>query len=126
MSERIGAAAERGLIGKILATAGVGVTLIGVALLLVLAAQAGLLRPEFRVAGGAVLAAALVAGGIWSRGRPDGRIGAIALTATGIAAGYLDVLAATKIYDWLPIVVGLGVAGLVAAAGLALAHRWRS
>ena len=49
-----------------------------------------------------------------------------ALTATGIAAGYLDVLAATKIYDWLPIVVGLGVAGLVAAAGLALAHRWRS
>ncbi|MFE0750493.1 DUF2339 domain-containing protein [Gordonia sp. NPDC058843] len=126
MSERIGAAAERGLIGKILATAGVGVTLIGVALLLVLAAQAGVLRPEFRVAGGAVLAAALVAGGMWLRGRADGRIGAIALTATGIAAGYLDVLAATKIYEWLPIVPGLGVAGLVAAGGLVLAHRWRS
>ncbi|UPW07757.1 DUF2339 domain-containing protein [Gordonia terrae] len=126
MSERIGAAAERGLIGKILATAGVGVTLIGVALLLVLAAQAGILRPEFRVAGGAVLAAALIAGGMWLRGRSDGRIGAIALTATGIAAGYLDVLAATKIYEWLPIVPGLGVAGLVAAGGLVLAHRWRS
>ncbi|AFR50059.1 DUF2339 domain-containing protein [Gordonia sp. KTR9] len=126
MSDRIGAAAERGLIGKILATAGVGVTLIGVALLLVLAAQAGILRPEFRVAGGAVLAAALVAGGMWLRGRTDGRIGAIALTATGIATGYLDVLAATKIYEWLPIVPGLGVAGLVAAGGLVLAHRWRS
>ncbi len=126
MSERIGAAAERGLIGKILATAGVGVTLIGVALLLVLAAQAGILRPEFRVAGGAVLAAGLVAGGMWLRGRTDGRIGAIALTATGIAAGYLDVLAATKIYEWLPIVPGLGAAGLVAAGGLVLAHRWRS
>lgn len=126
MSERIGAAAERGLIGKILATAGVGVTLIGVALLLVLAAQAGILRPEFRVAGGAILAAALVAGGMWLRGRTDGRIGAIALTATGIAAGYLDVLAATRIYEWLPIVPGLGVAGLVAAGGLVLAHRWRS
>ncbi|WP_439029533.1 DUF2339 domain-containing protein [Gordonia terrae] len=126
MSERIGAAAERGLIGKILATAGVGVTLIGVALLLVLAAQAGILRPEFRVAGGAVLAAALVAGGMWLRRRADGRIGAIALTATGIAAGYLDVLAATKIYEWLPIIPGLCVAGLVAAGGLVLAHRWHS
>ena len=36
-----------------LAIAGVAVTLIGVVLLLVLAAQAGILRPEFRVAGGA-------------------------------------------------------------------------
>ena len=42
-----------GWIGKVLAVAGVAVTLIGVVLLLVLAAQAGILRPEFRVAGGA-------------------------------------------------------------------------
>ncbi|MBD0859676.1 DUF2339 domain-containing protein [Gordonia sp. zg691] len=126
MSDRIGAAAERGLIGKILATAGVGVTLVGIALLLVLAAQAGILRPEFRVAGGAVLAAVLVGGGMWLRRKDDGRIGAIALTATGIAAGYLDVLAATKLYGWLPIVAGLTVAGAVAAGGLVLAHRWRS
>ena len=41
-----------GWIGKVLAVAGVAVTLIGVVLLLVLAAQAGILRPEFRVAGG--------------------------------------------------------------------------
>ncbi|SDU47118.1 DUF2339 domain-containing protein [Gordonia westfalica] len=126
LSERVAAAAERGLVGKILATAGVGVTLIGIALLLVLAAQAGILRPEFRVAGGALLAAALVGTGIWLRRKPDGRIGAIATAATGIAAGYLDVLAATKIYEWLPIVAGLTVAGIVAAGGLVLAYRWRS
>ncbi|MDS1114369.1 DUF2339 domain-containing protein [Gordonia westfalica] len=126
LSERVAAAAERGLVGKILATAGVGVTLIGIALLLVLAAQAGILRPEFRVAGGAVLATALVGTGIWLRRKPDGRIGAIATAATGIAAGYLDVLAATKIYEWLPIVAGLTVAGVVAAGGLVLAYRWRS
>lgn len=126
LSERVAAAAERGLVGKILATAGVGVTLIGIALLLVLAAQAGILRPEFRVAGGAVLAAALVGTGIWLRRKPDGRIGAIATAATGIAAGYLDVLAATKIYEWLPIMAGLTVAGIVAAGGLVLAYRWRS
>ncbi|GAB99306.1 hypothetical protein GONAM_08_00960 [Gordonia namibiensis NBRC 108229] len=126
LSERVAAAAERGLIGKILATAGVGVTLVGIALLLVLAAQAGILRPEFRVAGGGVLAAALVGTAIWLRRKPDGRIGAIATAATGIAAGYLDVLAATKIYEWLPIVAGLAVAGVVAAGGLVLAYRWRS
>ena len=41
---------SEGWIGKLLAVAGVAVTLIGVVLLLVLAAQAGILRPEIRVA----------------------------------------------------------------------------
>ena len=49
---------DEGWIGKLLAVAGVAVTLVGVVLLLVLAAQAGLLRPEFRVAAGGVLAVA--------------------------------------------------------------------
>ena len=49
---------------KLLAVAGVAVTLIGVVLLLVLAAQAGILRPEFRVAAGGGLAVALVASGV--------------------------------------------------------------
>jgi hypothetical protein len=40
---------SEGWIGKVLAVAGVAVTLIGVVLLLVLAAQAGILRPEIRV-----------------------------------------------------------------------------
>ncbi|MDV6308455.1 DUF2339 domain-containing protein [Gordonia amicalis] len=126
LSERVAAAAERGLVGKVLATAGVGVTLIGIALLLVLAAQAGILRPEFRVAGGAMFAVALVSTAIWLRRKPGGRAGAIATAVTGIAAGYLDVLAATKIYEWLPVVAGLAVAGAVAAGGLVLAYRWRS
>lgn len=126
VSDRISDAVERGLIGKVLAVAGVGVTLVGVVLLLVLAAQAGILRPEFRVAGGAALSAALVGAGIWLQRKRDGRIGAIALAATGLAAGYLDVLAATKIYEWLPVVAGLTTAGVIAAAGLVLAYRWDS
>ena len=60
--------AEFGWIGKLLAVAGVAVTLIGVVLLLVLAAQAGLLRPEIRVAGGTALAIAPR-----RRGRPAAR-----------------------------------------------------
>ncbi|MDC8972672.1 DUF2339 domain-containing protein [Mycobacterium marinum] len=117
---------ESGWIGKLLAVAGVAVTLTGVALLLVLAAQAGLLRPEIRVAGGTALSVALVGVAVRLRGRPGGRIGAIALAATGIATAYLDVIAATTIYQWVPAPAGLVLAALVGGAGLALARRWDS
>ena len=119
-------AAESGWIGKLLAVAGVAVTLVGVVLLLVLAAHAGLLRPEIRVAGGTALSIALVGIAVRLRGRPGGRIGAIALAATGIAAAYLDVIAITTIYGWAPAPAGLIIAALVGGAGLALARRWDS
>lgn len=117
---------SEGWIGKVLAVAGVAVTLIGVVLLLVLAAQAGILRPEFRVAGGAVLAGGLVAGGWWLSARPGGRVGAIALAATGLAAAYMDVIAVTTIYHWLPAAAGLVVAAVIGGGGLTLARRWDS
>jgi uncharacterized membrane protein len=117
---------SEGWIGKVLAVAGVAVTLVGVVLLLVLAAQAGILRPEFRVAGGAVLAAALVAAGWWLYARPGGRVGAIALAATGVAAAYIDVIAVTTIYHWVPAAVGLVIAAVIGGGGLTLARRWDS
>jgi uncharacterized membrane protein len=117
---------DEGWIGKVLAVAGVAVTLIGVVLLLVLAAQAGILRPEFRVAGGALLAAALVAAAWWLNARPGGRVGAIALAATGVAAAYMDVIAVTTIYHWVAAPVGLVVAAVIGGAGLTLARRWDS
>jgi hypothetical protein len=115
-----------GWIGKVLAVAGVAVTLIGVVLLLVLAAQAGILRPEIRVGAGGVLAGTLVAVAGRLYGRPGGRIGAIALAATGIAAAYIDVVAVTTIYDWLPAPVGLVTAAVIGGGGLTLARRWDS
>jgi uncharacterized membrane protein len=117
---------SEGWIGKVLAVAGVAVTLIGVVLLLVLAAQAGILRPEFRVAGGAVLAAGLVAAAWWLHARPGGRVGAIALAATGVAAAYMDVIALTTIYHWVPAPVGLVIAAVIGGAGMTLARRWDS
>jgi uncharacterized membrane protein len=115
---------DQGWIGKLLAVAGVAVTLIGVVLLVVLAAQAGILRPEIRVAGGVLLAGALVGASLWLYSRPGGRVGAVALAATGIAAAYIDVIAITTIYDWVSAPVGLVVAALVAGGGLTLARRW--
>ncbi|MDZ7884365.1 MAG: DUF2339 domain-containing protein [Mycobacterium sp.] len=113
-------------IGKALAAAGVAVTLIGVVLLVVLAAQAGLLAPPVRVAAGAALAGGLIAGALWLSARPDGRVGAIALAATGIATAYIDVIAVTTIYLWLPAAAGLVISAVIAGGGLTLARRWDS
>ena len=117
---------DEGWIGKLLAVAGVAVTLVGVVLLLVLAAQAGLLRPEFRVAAGGVLAVGLVAVAAWLYRRPGGRVGAIALAATGVAAAYMDVIAVTTIYGWVSAPVGLVVAAIIGGGGLTLARSWDS
>ncbi|TWS19188.1 DUF2339 domain-containing protein [Tsukamurella asaccharolytica] len=113
-------------VARVLAGAGVLVTLIGVALLLVLAAHAGLLGPAVRVGLGAALSAGLLGAALWLHRRPDGRLGSTALAATGVAAAYLDTVAVTGIYEWVPPIVGLTVSGLIALGGLALAMRWRS
>lgn len=113
-----------GVISRLLAVAGVAVTLIGVVMLLVLAAQAGVFGPVPRVVSGAVLSAALVAAGIRVHRRDGGRVGGAALAATGFAGGYLVVFAATAYYRWVPAVVGLAAALVVAGAGVALAVRW--
>jgi hypothetical protein len=105
---------SEGWIGKVLAVAGVAVTLIGVVLLLVLAAQAGILRPEFRVTGGAVLAGALLAAAWWLYARPGGRVGAIALAATGVAGVVRPIWSALSAVSAL-IAVTVAVDGYIAA-----------
>ncbi|GAB4589753.1 hypothetical protein Ntsu_75850 [Nocardia sp. IFM 10818] len=117
---------REGVISRVLAVAGVGVTLIGVVMLLVLAAQAGFFGPVPRVVAGAVFSAALVAVGMRVHGRAGGRVGAVALAATGIAGGYLDVVAVTAVYGWLHPVLGYAVALGIAAGGVGLALQWRS
>jgi Predicted membrane protein (DUF2339) len=117
---------RQGWIGKVLAVAGVAVTLVGVVLLLVLAAQAGILAPPIRVGAGVVLAAALVGVAVRFNRRPGGRIGGIALAATGFAAAYLDVIAVTIIYHWVTPVAGLLIASAIGGGGLTLARRWDS
>ncbi|WP_299569966.1 DUF2339 domain-containing protein [uncultured Williamsia sp.] len=119
------AADDGRLVGAVLAVAGVAVTVVGVGLLLVLAAQAGLLRPEMRVAAGAVFAASLIGLATRSHARGSG-VGAVALAATGIATAYLDVVAVTRLYHWVPVVVGLVLAAGLAGGGVAWARRWRS
>jgi uncharacterized membrane protein len=115
-----------GMISRLLAVAGAGVTLIGVVLLLVLAAQAGFFGPVARVAAGGALSGTLVVVGIYVFGRTGGRVGGIALVATGIAGAYLDVVAMTTVYDWIAPPLGLLVALVVCGSGIAIAAKWQA
>ncbi|MEV6770655.1 DUF2339 domain-containing protein [Nocardia sp. NPDC051030] len=117
---------REGVISRVLAVAGVAVTLIGVVMLLVLAAQAGFFGPVPRVIAGALFSGALVGVAMRVHRKVGGQVGAIALAATGIAGGYLNVVAVTTIYGWLSPAVGYVVAFGIAAGGVALALHWRS
>ncbi|GAB2648653.1 DUF2339 domain-containing protein [Nocardia goodfellowii] len=117
---------REGVISRVLAVAGVGVTLVGVVMLLVLAAQAGIFGPVPRVVAGALFSATLVGVGMRVFGRAGGRVGGIALAATGFAGAYLDVVAVTSTYEWLPRGGGLALALAIAAGGVALALRWNA
>lgn len=117
---------REGIVSRLLAVVGTGVTLIGVALLLALAIQMGFFGPLTRVICGGLLAVGLVVAAVLVRSRQSSTVGALGLAATGIATGYLDILAITRIYEWVPAPAGLAVAGLVALGGLLLARTWDS
>ncbi|MEO7268719.1 MAG: DUF2339 domain-containing protein [Knoellia sp.] len=121
---------REGAVTRVLAVAGAVVTLVGIAMLLALAMQQGWFVPELRVALGVLLALALVATGHVVRARETSQerssAAPVALAATGYAAGYLDVVAVTTVYGWVPQVAGLVMAGAVAVTGLLLARRWNS
>jgi len=111
---------------RLLAWTGGAVTLLGVVLLLALAASRGWFTPPARVAFGAVLGAGLVGLGAWLHRRESARAGALALVATGFATLYLVDAAATAIFDYLPALPALLLALVIAGAGLGLADRWRT
>jgi uncharacterized membrane protein len=111
---------------RILAWIGGVVTLAGVVLLLVLAIQRGYLGPLPRVLLGAGLGLVLAGIGAVLHRSPAARTGAYALAATGVAVLYLDVVAATSLYHFLPAWGGLIVGLAVTAGGVAVAGLWGS
>ncbi len=123
LGEKLGA---EGAGSRVLAWIGGAVTLLGVVLLLVLAVQRGWLGPLPRVLVGAGFGLALTGTGLWLHRKPAGRTGAFALAATGIATLYLDVVAATTLYEFLPALAGLAAGLAVAVGGLLVAVRWES
>lgn len=118
---------------RLLAVTGAATTVLGVVLLLVLAAGRGWFGPEARVIGGAVLGLALVGIGVRVRRRagdpadPSTAVpsAAVALAATGVAALFLSVAAAVALFGLLPLALGAPFALTVTAGGLVLADHWR-
>ncbi|EOD68001.1 hypothetical protein H480_13543, partial [Amycolatopsis vancoresmycina DSM 44592] len=123
LGEKLG---REGAGSRVLAWVGGAVTLLGVVLLLVLAVQRGWLGPLPRVLVGAAFGLALTGTGVWLHRKPAGRTGAFALAATGIATLYLDAVAATTLYGFLPVLAGLAAGLVVAVGGLLVAVRWES
>lgn len=117
---------REGVVSKLLVLTGGAITLIGVVMLLVIAAHAGLLSPQVRVTGGALLSVVLIGAALWIHDRPGGSIGGIALAGTGIAGLFILTVAVTTFYEWVPSVGGLAIAGAVAVASAVLAMRWNS
>lgn len=122
--ERVPAWRRPGFKAKLVALAGAAVTLTGVALLLVLAAQYGMFGPQARTISAALLAVVLVGLSFVVRLRDPRNVGAPILAATGVAAAFLSVVTATVIYGWLPTSVGVGLTGVIGLGGMALARRW--
>lgn len=113
------------MVPRLLGGVGIGVTLIGVALLLSLAWQYGYFGPVMQLGAATALATALVGGGFLVRGKDAGNAGSIALVATGIATGYLTLFMASAFYGYVPPIVGMALAAALAVAGLTLASRWQ-
>lgn len=111
---------------RLLAWTGGAVTLLGVVLLLVLAASRGWFAPPARIAAGVALGAVLIGLAVRLHRRETARTGAVALAATGLATLHLVLAAATALYHYLDPATAPVVALLIAAGGLWLADRWRS
>ncbi len=114
------------LVSRFVAGAGALVTLVGVAFILVLAAQNGYFGPAPRTISAAVLGAVLSAGAFLLHRRDPDNAGGPALLATGMAAGFLSLVAATTLYDLVPSAAGLALAGLLGIAVSVVAALWRS
>ena len=114
-----------GMVARLLGGAGIGVTLIGIALLLSLAWQYGYFGPPLQLAAATLLGSLLVGGGFWVRHRDASNAGSVALVATGVATGYLTAFMASAFYEYLPASAGMALAAALALSGLAVAAAWR-
>ena len=109
---------------KALAWAGGIVTVLGVVFFFVLAVNRGWIGPGMRVTFGAIASAAVLGGGLWLRRRFGETYSSLSAAGAGIAGWYATLLAATALYDLVPKPLALVLAGLIAAAGVAVSIAW--
>ena len=111
---------------RVLGWAGSIAVLLGVVFFLATAIRRGWIDETTRVALAYLGSTLLLGGGVYLYERQGTTQAALATVATAIAALYAATTAGTQLYDLIDPAVGLGVAGLVGAAGTAIAVRWSS
>ena len=114
------------LVSRFVAGVGAVITLVGVAFILVLAAQSGYFGPLARTIACGALGGVLAAAAFLIRRRDTENAGAHALLATGAAAGYLSLYAAGTLYEFVPSWVALTGTAVLGLAVVAIAVRWKS
>src|SRR5438034_2500109 len=112
---------------KALAWAGGAVTLLGIVFLFVLAVNRGWIGPVARVTLGGLASALVFGAGLYVKRRFEELYhSALAAVGAGIAGGYMTLLAAKMLYDFVPDGAALLIAAGIAAAGVATALAWGS
>lgn len=118
-------------VAEIFSVVGSGITLLGVAFVLLLPAD-GFLGPLQRAGIGLGLAVIAVLVALWQHRAEPGNIGSQALMATGVASAFLSVFALSSLFHGadgnplLPPLAGLTIAGLISLGGVTVARWWRS
>jgi uncharacterized membrane protein len=112
---------------KALAWAGGAVTLLGIVFFFVLAVNRGWIGPVTRVMLGSIASAAVFGAGVYVKRRfEDLYVSALAAVGTGVAGGYMTLLAAKVLYDLVPDWAALGIAVVIAGIGVVTALAWSS
>lgn len=112
---------EARLTGRALAWVGGLALVLGLTFFLSLAFSRGWIGPEYRVLIGYAAGVVLLAGGAVFMERGNRLLGHV-LTAVGLAAISISLVGATRLYELIPVELGLGIAlaGAVAAAVIAI------
>lgn len=111
---------EERLTGRLLAYVGGAAVLLGAILFLSLAFSRGWIGPEGRVAIGLVAAGVAFGLGVWLfETRPAQAVVATVLVGVGLGVGTISIVGATRLYDLVPVELGL-IGSLVLAIAAAI------
>lgn len=120
------ASLEDVLAGRLFAWVGGLAVVLAVTFFVVTAVRRGWIDVPTRIALAFAGSALLVVAGVLLHELKGQTQAARALAASGVASAYLTLVAATQVYDLIDPVPGFVVAGVIAAASMAIAVRWRS
>lgn len=112
--------------GKLLAWAGGAAFIVGVGFFLALAISNGWIGETARTVMAFVASAALLGGGVMLHEKKGRTQASLAIASAGIAGLFLSLVAATQLYNLIPLSTSLAVALGIGAVGTAVAVRFSS